>query len=86
MINKTETNETITTIITTYEGLVESDICMMFFARGCTRKKYARGLCSKHYHMILSRIRAGSLTWDKIETQLKALPRKRESFKGLIED
>lgn len=78
-----KTNET----ILTFEDLVKSNLCMMYFARGCSAKRYSRGLCSKHYHTIRSLCITGVVTWEKVEKQLKALPIKdRESREDLIKE
>jgi hypothetical protein len=73
--------------IDTYEDLKSSCYCMMYFARGCKNKRYARGLCDKHYHMIRRCVVHGSLKWERIEAQLKALPlQPRENFKQWLEE
>lgn len=82
LINTKNTNDT----IKTFDELVESDYCMMYFVRGCKEKRHSRGLCNKHYHMIRKCVLKGSLTWEKIEKQLKALPSKYESAKSFIKE
>lgn len=69
----------------TFEDLQASNFCMMYFARGCKEDRLARGLCNKHYHMVRRCVLAGSLTWARVEAQLKALPlQPREYRKDFI--
>lgn len=72
--------------IKTFEDLVHSDFCMMFFARGCRNKRFARGLCPKHYQIIRRLVNSGVVLWTRLEVQLKALPNTRESQAEILKN
>ena len=72
--------------IKTFDDLVKSDYCMMYFARGCRNKRFSRGLCPKHYQIIRRLVNFGTMTWLKVERQLKALPSNRESIEAMLEE
>jgi hypothetical protein len=72
--------------IKTFEDLVKSDYCMMFFARGCRNKRFSRGLCPKHYQIIRRLVKSGVMLWSRVEIQLKALPNNRESQEAILKN
>jgi len=72
-----------TSCIKDFDELVKSDYCMMYFARGCRNKRFARGLCPSHYQIIRRLVKSGTMLWTRVEVQLKALPDNRESTKAI---
>jgi len=72
--------------ISTFDDLVKSDFCMMYFARGCRNKRFSRGLCPKHYQIIRRLVKSGVMIWTRVEIQLKALPNNRESTEAILKE
>lgn len=50
-------------------------ICITHFRTGCEKKVVARGLCKEHYAIASRAVRLGQITWERLESRHKALPR-----------
>lgn len=42
--------------------------------KGCSNKKYGRGLCKKHHAVSTRLVQQGRATWEALEVQKQALP------------
>lgn len=40
----------------------------------CNEKVYARGICHRHYHVLLGEVQLGRSSWEEFEAQEKCLP------------
>lgn len=70
----------------TWDDVIKSKTCVMFFKRGCTGAAIGRGLCAKHYSIAWRAVRSGKVTWELLEQRFKAALRKYSSFKTDFED
>lgn len=70
----------------TWEDIVKSKTCVMFFKRGCTCVAIGRGLCSKHYAIAYRAVKSGKITWELLEQRFKAAARKLSCYQDEFED
>lgn len=65
--------------INDWDEIVNNDLCLLQH-RGCKEKKYTRGLCKNHYHMLCRRVKLGHITWDIAIQRMLALPSRRRVY------